>query len=887
MKHLLRFAIPVLLLSISCKSTDNKHLIVDKDYRKLVHEQYLDRRELAAGRDSVLFGVFGRELTGAEREGLEFLYAFMPLSDLSLNDGEYYLRQVQSALEARDCFSWGRSVPEAEFLHFVLPYRVNNEYTDTARQVFFAELKDRIKGLGMAEAALEVNHWCHEKVVYKSTDERTSGPLTTVRTAFGRCGEESTFAVAALRSVCIPARQVYTPRWAHTDDNHAWVEVWIDGKWHFMGACEPEPALDVAWFAEPVKRAMMTHTFVFGQYEGSEEVLEKTSLFTRLNLLSNYTKTKSLPVKVLGTDGKPVEKARVEFLLYNYAEFYPIATLYTGSQGTCSATTGYGDLLVRAVKNDRFGEVRAPGSSSDTLIVRLSELSYTLPDEQFTLTPPVKQAIAPTDQSLVDLNNLRLKQEDSIRGVYIASFIDSLAIADLEAEKGISAGSLWHYVSLSRGNWKEIVTFAKSLTSVEVAEGMNLLSLISEKDLHDIQAVTLSDHLESAVKSEPVENTQDQRFIGFVKSPRIGRELVSPWRSFIRQYFSAAEAEAFRSQPEEIRKWISKHIVLDTISNYYGVPLTPEGSLQLGIADRYSRDLLFVAIARSFGIPARLEPATRRPQYVKSGNWADVFFGNTTEKSVPRGEVKLLNASGDPEFIPRYYTHFTIGRFEKGKFVTLDYEFDESLREFPCVLSVDSGYYRLVTGNRQDNGSVLCTMTHFRVKAGEQSVVSVDLASAKQQSGILGKADLGAGYTVIPAKTSGKLSESMGPQGLIIALIDPAKEPTKHLMEDIKAVKAALDKWGGTVLFVVAQQKLGSGFDPSRYGSLPDRKIFGHDSAGEISEAVRTACSISGEPQWPLLVILNQMGEITWQSEGYNIGLGDQLVKQLQKRTEL
>ena len=36
-------------------------------------------------------------------------------------------------------------------------------------------------------------------------------------------------------------RQGYTPRWAHTDDNHAWVEAWVNGKWYFLGACEPEP----------------------------------------------------------------------------------------------------------------------------------------------------------------------------------------------------------------------------------------------------------------------------------------------------------------------------------------------------------------------------------------------------------------------------------------------------------------------------------------------------------------------------------------------------------------------------------------------------------------------------------------------------------------------
>ena len=119
----------------------------------------------------------------------------------------------------------------------------------------------------MKDAILEVNHWCHEKVTYRPTDGRTSSPLASVCTAYGRCGEESTFLVAALRSVGIPARQVYTPRWAHTDDNHAWVEAWADGKWYFLGACEPEPILNLGWFNESASRGMLMHTKVFGDYE--------------------------------------------------------------------------------------------------------------------------------------------------------------------------------------------------------------------------------------------------------------------------------------------------------------------------------------------------------------------------------------------------------------------------------------------------------------------------------------------------------------------------------------------------------------------------------------------------------------------------------------------
>ena len=168
---------------------------------------------------------------------------------------------------------------------------VYRETLDTARIVFYQALKDRVAGLSMEAAVLEVNHWCHEKVIYRSTDDRTSSPLNCVKSTFGRCGEESTLLVTALRSVGIPARQCYTPRWAHCDDNHAWVEAWVDGEWKYLGACEPEAELNKGWFTGPSKRAMLVNTTVFGDYQGPEAVLEKTPWYTKINVLSNYTKS--------------------------------------------------------------------------------------------------------------------------------------------------------------------------------------------------------------------------------------------------------------------------------------------------------------------------------------------------------------------------------------------------------------------------------------------------------------------------------------------------------------------------------------------------------------------------------------------------------------------
>ena len=233
-----------LLLFTGCKGG---HLINDENYRKVVNTDFLARKELAKAREQELFSSTGKNLSDDRREAMEFLLAYSPLSDLAEYNSDFFLENADLSLKTRRETPWGPSIPESVFLHYVLPPRVNNENLDRFRIEYFNEISSRIKGLDAKSAALELNHWCHEKVSYQPSDIRTSAPLSTILSARGRCGEESTFAVATLRTAGLPARQVYTPRWAHSDDNHAWVEVWVDGKWHFIGACEPDADLDLAF----------------------------------------------------------------------------------------------------------------------------------------------------------------------------------------------------------------------------------------------------------------------------------------------------------------------------------------------------------------------------------------------------------------------------------------------------------------------------------------------------------------------------------------------------------------------------------------------------------------------------------------------------------------
>lgn len=342
---------------------------------------------------------------------LDFLYSSMPLPDSLVHPREYWVENIDKTLEVRKRMGW--NIPEREFRHFVLPVRVNNEDLDDFRTIYADTLCRRVEGMSLAEAAIEINHWCHEQATYRPSDARTLGPVATIRSGFGRCGEESVLAVAALRAAGIPARQVYTPRWAHTDDNHAWVEVWVDGNWHFMGACEPEPVLDLAWFNAPVSRAMLLHTKAFGNYEGPEDVIDRTSAYTEINVIRSYIPARRNTVTVLDAEGRPVEGAEVEFKIYNYAEFYTVARYLTDSNGQAGLDTGLGDIVVWAAKDGKFGLGKLSGETGEVVLDHAFGESFAM---DLDIEPPAENPLPDLSTAAQkEINAARLAEEDKIR----------------------------------------------------------------------------------------------------------------------------------------------------------------------------------------------------------------------------------------------------------------------------------------------------------------------------------------------------------------------------------------------------------------------------------------------------------------------------------------
>ena len=856
MKRTIFFLMAALTLLSSCEV---HHFMTDSSYRAKVEADLQKRLEperlkarFAVDKDSRRLTesdgfVSDPYLTTEEFEALEFLYAYMPLADLTDYSTGYYLQNVRVSFTARNEMGW--NVPEREFRHFVLPIRANNENLDTSRVVFYRELKPRIEGMSMQDAILEVNHWCHEKLTYKPSDARTLSPLSSVVSSLGRCGEESTFTVAALRAVGIPARQVYTPRWAHTDDNHAWVEAWADGKWYFLGACEPEPVLDLGWFNSPASRGLLMHTRVFGSYDGPEEKVMIGPNFTEINLIDNYAKTARVDFTVVDENGSPVDSALVDFKIYNYAEFYPALSKYTDAKGRTFLTAGMGDMMAWASKNGRYGYSKVSFGKDTEVTITISD-QHTFDPQSMMIVPPPETANIPdvTPEQRAE-NDRRFAREDSIRKAYMATFVQP---------DGTEKGRL---IALSAGNHRVI---AKFLEDHPDERALALLKSLSNKDLIDVTREILDDSYNAPEA---------------ILCPRVENEFLSAYKSFFARSFGTGLQKEELLRPANLIKWVNDSITMLRDPKAWSIPMSPAGVYQARMADARSRNIFFVALARTLGLDARKDPVTGKIQYKDAGQWVDVDFEASSQVVAPTGTLVL---NYEPTAIlanPYYYSHFTISKIENGRTRLLT--FDEGQVDMGGGVSwanifkkgtpLDVGDYVLVSGNRLSDGSVPVTMRQFSVREGETTTLDLCITIPEDRLSVIGSFDAETRYCMEPDAEPVSVLSTTGRGFYVIGFLTPRQEPSVHAINDLIAAKSGLEAWGRPILLLTTAE--GLGWLKEYSASLPSNIHLG---------IIPDGLDLKGR-RMPYFLLADTFNRVFFTTEGYTIGLGDQLVTAIAK----
>ena len=821
-----------------------------------------------------------------EKEALEFLYEYMPLGDSVDYSEEYYRECIQYAFRAKEELPWGERIPEREFKHFVVPVRVNNENLDRFRATYYEELKDRVKDLSLYDAVLEVNHWCHEHVNYKGSDSRTSAPMATIKTSWGRCGEESTLLVTALRTVGIPARQVYTPRWAHCDDNHAWVEAWVDGHWHFLGACEPEPVLDLGWFNEPASRTLLLHTRVFGNYDGPEEVISRNNYYTEINVVDNYGETAKTTFTVVDVNGQPQANLPVEFKIYNYAEFCTVVTKTTDENGQTWLTAGLGCMMAYASKDNMFSFQVFKSGDQDNITITLNHKKGTMETFEFDMVPPAPTSVLPevTPEMRAE-NNKRIAHEDSLRNTYIKNCKN--AQKELITDTGNK--SLCRIYEKTWGNFQTIADFVKyAQDKHQEIKAVNLLSNISDKDLRDVSLEVLKDHFDNTPDlTSSIISMPPELYAQYILNPRVSNEMLVPYRRTLSEFFPEAERQQYHDNPALLVNWVRENIHVNDELNPQRFPISPIGVLKARKADSHSRDIFFVSLARSLCIAAQINPVNGNVQYY-DGEWVNVNIeaSEPTDKTIGYLDIHYYPSASVAD--PKYYTHFSLKRFDGKSFRLLAYDAKDPgiddgmmLSTFEHPTPLDEGYYILTGGTRLEDGTALTHSEFFNIKAGETTQVNLILRQPEDELHVIGSFYADSHFT------NPETGEECNPKQLIkdsyfiLGYLDQGSEPTTHAMQDIIAFRKEYEDCNLPLIFIFSDQDSYNKFILKEFNELPDNIIYGIDN-GTIRDEFVDGLHISIE-SLPVFIIANGNSEVVFSKQGYHIGLGEQMLKTIAK----
>ena len=664
----------------------------------------------------------------AVRVCAQYLYAHMAAQDVLSVDPAVIASYAQASLQALAQIDYVKAVPADIFFPYVLYHRVNSECLDDSRGLLLAELLPLVRGKTLEQAALAVNYWCCAHATYTPADDRTLGPLAMLRRTLGRCGEESVLAVAALRSVGIPARQCYCPRWSHCDDNHAWAEVWIDGSWHYLGACEPEPVLDRGWFTAAASRAMLVDTKCWAG----------EALFSLVNCTAHYGHTQKLTVRVT-EDGRPAVGAQVRLQIVNYSELFTLLDGITDENGCIQFETGRGDAFLFA----RFGSKVALQK------VDLRQASaVTLPLQAAFPAQITADLVPPADSS-----DPVLPREDPVHRARMAQ-----CEAHLAARRACFAEHRG-YFGLAALNTPQLQAFWVD-DRYSRQEKQALLSTLRPKDLVDITHETLADVLDAAT---PVSGKYSADiFQNYILAPRIADEMLLPERKPIRGLFP----EGFAG-PEQILVWMRSQMQIlpdQGITNYYP---SAYGCLRHKQVPGFAFDMVFVALCRAFGFPARLDEHTRQGQWLdQTGVWHAIH-----PTAAP---IRLTLALPDSKQL-HYFEHLTIGHWNGSDFATLQYP-DLTLAG-SHTFCLQPGLYRITVTTRQIDGTASVHIHHLSLQADQPLSITPPEDQTPQR------------LKQIPLQLpDGPLQQLLllgQSQNQIFLFTDPGSEPTEHLLREM------------------------------------------------------------------------------------------------------
>ena len=287
-------------------------------------------------------------------------------------------------------------------------------------------------------------------------------------------------------------------------------------------------------------------------------------------------------------------------------------------------------------------------------------------------------------------------------------------------------------------------------------------------------------------------------------------------------------------------------------------------------------------------------PVTGKVQYRTDGDWQDVNFEVVEQQNAQTGTLKLRYTPTPLLDDPKYYHHFSISRIlDDGTTRLLNYdEGDSGLEDgsswsntFQNGTPLDVGTYMLTSGTRAASGKVLVANRIFKVNPGETTTINLTMHQSDDIVAVIGSFNSESKFQLLDNQLSPVGSDAVsilsqtGRGYFIVGVLGVGQEPTNHAMRDIAAVSSQLDKWGRPMVLLFVSEAEAQKYRQENFGTLPRNIIYGIDTDGAILHQIVQEMKLQNESQLPVFILADTFNRVMFCSQGYTIGLGEQLNK--------
>lgn len=577
-----------------------------------------------------------------EKRIMQYYFITTSMSDLCSIDFSLLRSYASHAAKLRKEMPWTRDLDEDTFLCYVASYQAFMEPIVDYRPFFYDQLADIVKNRSLTEAVLLVNLWCGEQATYSESDQREASPLGMYRGGFGRCGEEACFVVNTLRSVGIPAR-VCNIDWTVVADGHSLPQVLIDGKWHVIGACEPEPALDSGWFTDRLGSILTTQSISKSDI-GIGQDANFWGGFYFVNDIASFTDTKDITITVLDKEGKPAPDTEIDLVLMQPELLIcEEDTVATDSEGKARFTIGCGSISAVAHLD---GDWRIGWIEKDQTEMTISFADK--PENNMWYEYPVrydeaefKNAGTSTDEDKKalfgdkDFNEVRKEN-------HAGDFDPSRAASYPDCEESLQKAGK---------NFDELMTF---LERDDNPMRSTLIAGLSDKYLREVNADTLEDILTGA--SGVRGDLSDEDFEKGLLFPVTEWSYFAPQRVDV-QNMLKEDLSKFKDDPASLYRWFCDSVNDECIRDIPGRIPDLYPALRMGYCPEKRRMELLMELARTVGIPVYMDEETGLWNYLGKNGWtvADwAYEEDVLNDDTPYGRVNLLFADNE-SYLGKYW----------------------------------------------------------------------------------------------------------------------------------------------------------------------------------------------------------------------------------------